>query len=326
MRVLFITSNRIGDAIMSTGLLGHLMETIDEPEITVACGPVAAPLFAGAPGVTHVHVMRKEKYALHWMRLLRATLGTRWDIVVDIRGSATAYVLRTGKRYVLKPDHTTPRVEHIGGVMGINPPPPPRLWPSEITRARAKALLPEGKPILAVGPTANWPKKMWPQERYAAFVAAMTGPGDKLEGAHILLTGGPGEQDQVKALYDVVPSDRLIDQIGADLIDTYAQFERVSLFVGNDSGLMHLAAASGAPTLGLFGPTRDDLYGPWGDNCASIRGDRTYDEIVSDPAYDFDSPDTAMTDLTVEQVVKAANDLLDKVAKNRQGGIRDRNL
>jgi lipopolysaccharide heptosyltransferase III len=314
MRLLFITSNRIGDAILSTGLLGHLMETLDDPDITVACGPVAAPLFSGTPGVTYVHVMRKEKYSLHWLRLLRQTFGTRWDVVVDIRGSATAYALRAGRRYVLKPDHTKPRVEHIGGVMGLSPPPSPRLWPDEVTRARAAALLPSDKPILAVGPTANWPKKMWPVERYAEFVHAMTAPGGKLEGAHVLLTGGPGEQDQVAALYDAVPSERLIDQIGADLIDTYAQFERVSLFVGNDSGLMHLAAASGAPTLGLFGPTRDDLYAPWGDNSAYIRGDRSCDEITSDPAYDFDSPDSAMTDLSVDQVVQAASDLLDRVA------------
>lgn len=318
MRLLFITSNRIGDAIMSTGVLGHLMETLDDPDIMVACGPVAAPLFAGAPGVSKVHVMRKEKYSLHWWRLLRATFGTRWDVVVDIRGSATAYVLRAGKRFVLKPDHIKPRVEHIGGVLGLNPPPSPRLWPSEITRARAKALLPEGVPILAIGPTANWPKKMWPQERFAELVQAMTGPGGRLEGGHLLLTGGPGEQAQVKALYDCVPQDRLIDQIGADLIDTYAQFERASLFVGNDSGLMHLAAAAGIPTLGLFGPTRDDLYAPWGDNCASIRGGRTCDEITSDPTYDFDSPDSAMTDLSVDQVVRAASDLFDK-ATNRQG-------
>jgi len=159
---------------------------------------------------------------------------------------------------------------------------------------------------------------MWPQERFAELVQAITGPGGRLESGHLLLTGGPGEQAQVKALYNCVPQDRLIDQIGADLIDTYAQFERAALFVGNDSGLMHLAAAAGIPTLGLFGPTRDDLYAPWGDNCASIRGGRTCDEITSDPTYDFDSPDSAMTDLSVDQVVRAASDLFDKVT-NRQG-------
>ena len=312
MRLLFITSNRIGDAILSSGLLAHLLEAYDDPQVTVACGPVAAPLFAGVPGVTKVHVMRKETWAGHWMKLLGATLGTKWDVVVDLRGSATAYILRANERYVLKADHSLPRVQHIGSVMELTPPPSPRLWPSDAVRAEAAALLPGGQSVLAVGPTANWPKKMWPVERFAALVAHLTGAGGRLEGAKVLLTGGPGEQEQAQALYEAIPEERLVDQIGADLIATYAQFERVALFVGNDSGLMHLAAAAGAPTLGLFGPTRDDLYAPWGANATFVRGARSYDEIVGDPAYDFSSPASAMTDLGVEQVLKAAVALLDK--------------
>jgi len=312
MRLLFITSNRIGDAILSSGLLAHLLDSYDDLQVTLACGPVAAPLFAGVPGVTKVHVMRKEKWAGHWMKLLGATLGTKWDVVVDLRGSATSYVLRANKRYVLKANHTLPRVQHIGSVMGLTLPPSPRLWPSDNVRSAAVALLPDGQPVLAIGPTANWPKKMWPVELFAELVAQLTGYGGRLEGAKVLLTGGPGEQEQAQALYDAIPEECLIDQIGADLIATYAQFERVALFVGNDSGLMHLAAAAGAPTLGLFGPTRDDLYAPWGENAAFVRGARSYDEIVGDPAYDFSSPASAMTDLGVEQVLKAAVALLDK--------------
>jgi len=315
MRLLFITSNRIGDAILSSGILGHLIETHDDPHITVACGPVAAPLFAGAPGVAHVHIMRKEKWGKHWLKLLGATFGTKWDLVVDLRGSATAYVLRTRERYVLKPDHALPRVEHIGSVLGLSPPPSPRLWPSEQERAAAADLLPDGVPVIAIGPTANWPKKMWPVELFAELVAVLTAPGARLEGARILLTGGPGEQEQVQALYDAIPADQLIDQIGAPLIATYAQFERVSLFVGNDSGLMHLAAAAGAPTLGLFGPTRDDLYAPWGEAAAFVRGHRSYDEIIGDPAYNFDDPSSEMMGLDVDQVCEAAMALLNRLNK-----------
>lgn len=317
MRILFITSNRIGDAILSTGLLAHLIESAEDPQITVACGPVAAPLFAGAPGVAHVLVMRKEKWGLHWAKLLRATLGTRWDIVVDLRGSATAYVLRAGKRYVLKPDHTMRRVEHIASVMSLSPPPSPRLWPGVLEKAAAETVIPDGETVVAIGPTANWPKKMWPADRFAEFVTRITAPDGRLPGAKVLLTGGPGEQDQVRAIYDAVPAGRLIDEIGVDLLGAYAQFERVALFVGNDSGLMHLAAAAGAPTLGLFGPTRDDLYAPWGDNAAFVRGPRSYDEIVSDAAYDFDSPDSVMTDLSVDAVLDAAADLLDRTDRQK---------
>ncbi|MBG51614.1 MAG: glycosyl transferase [Rhodobiaceae bacterium] len=318
MKALFITSNRIGDAILSTGLLGHLAEAYDNPEITVACGPVAAPLFAGAPGVVKVHTMRKEKWGKHWLRLLRGVFTTRWDIVVDLRGSATAYILWTRKRYVLRPDHTRPRVEHIGSVMGLTPPPSPCLWPSELERAAARKRLPTGEKVLAVGPTANWPKKMWPVEAYLDLALRLTGKGGALEGARILLTGGPGEQEQVQAFYDRVPKDQLIDEIGAKLLSTYAQFERVSLFIGNDSGLMHLAAAAGAPTLGLFGPTRDDLYAPWGENASFVRGPRSYAQIMADPDYDFHSPASEMADLTVEAVEQAAMALLNRTEKNQE--------
>ena len=50
MRILFITATRIGDAVLSTGLLAHLIEHHPEARITIACGPVAAPLFSAVPG------------------------------------------------------------------------------------------------------------------------------------------------------------------------------------------------------------------------------------------------------------------------------------
>ena len=48
------------------------------------------------------------------------------------------------------------------------------------------------------------------------------------------------------------------------------------MFIGNDSGLMHLAAASNIATIGLFGPTNDKLYAPFGDKCHTIRTKETY--------------------------------------------------
>ncbi|MCG8512385.1 MAG: glycosyltransferase family 9 protein, partial [Rhodospirillales bacterium] len=51
MRILFITSNRIGDAVLSTGVLGHLLETYPKARITIACGPAPAPLFRAVPNL-----------------------------------------------------------------------------------------------------------------------------------------------------------------------------------------------------------------------------------------------------------------------------------
>ena len=66
MRVLFITSTRIGDAVLSTGLLNHLIEADSDPDIWVACGVPAAPLFAETPGVKRVIPLQKKRMLGHW--------------------------------------------------------------------------------------------------------------------------------------------------------------------------------------------------------------------------------------------------------------------
>jgi len=236
-------------------------------------------------------------------------------MVVDLRGSATSYVLWTRKRHVFRPDHNVTRVESVGQVLGLSLPPSPQIWTDEAAEARASELIPEGRKVLVIAPTANWPKKMWPEECYLELARRLTGPGGLLDGADIMIQGGPGERDQVPLLYEALPKDRLIDQMGSDLVTAAACFRRVSLFVGNDSGLMHLAAAAGAPTLGLFGPTRDDLYAPWGPNAAFVRGPRSCEEIQGDPGYDHSAPVSEMRDLTVGRVEEAARALLERLSK-----------
>ncbi|MEX0839198.1 MAG: hypothetical protein WD034_06675, partial [Parvibaculum sp.] len=125
MRILFITSNRLGDAVLSTGILAGLGERYPGAEFWVACGPLATPVFKHAPGVTRIIEMKKAPRAGHWRKLLAAVLPHRWDVVVDLRGSATAWLLWTKKRYILKPDHSLHRVVHNATVAGFDPPPDP---------------------------------------------------------------------------------------------------------------------------------------------------------------------------------------------------------
>src|SRR5471030_2087303 len=87
-RILFVTATRIGDAVLSTGLLAHLIERHPDARLTIAAGPVAAPLFEAVPGLERLIVMEKRRLAAHWLGLYRAVARRRWDIVVDLRGSA----------------------------------------------------------------------------------------------------------------------------------------------------------------------------------------------------------------------------------------------
>ena len=98
---------------------------------------------------------------------------------------------------------------------------------------------------------------------------------------------------------------RVIDLVGkTDLLTAAAVLRRCALFIGNDTGLMHLAAAAGTPTLGLFGPSAVEQYAPWGRCTAVVRTVVTYP-----PGYDYRTTDTLMDGLSVAEVEMATRDL-----------------
>jgi ADP-heptose:LPS heptosyltransferase len=170
-------------------------------------------------------------------------------------------------------------------------------------------------PLLAIGPTANWGAKQWPAERFAEAARRLTAPDGLLPGAAVAVFGGPGEREAAQPLLEALPEGQVIDLIGEpDLLDAFALLRQCSLYLGNDSGLMHMAAAAGIPTLGLFGPSPDWRYGPWGPLSAAVRTPQSFEELVSEnPAFDHRRQDSLMLGLTVDAVVEAATALWQRV-------------
>lgn len=311
MKILFITSNRIGDAVLSTGLLDALAARHPEARFTVACGPLPAPLFAAMPGVERVIALQKGPYGRHWLLLWRRTAATAWDLVVDLRGSLFAYTVRVGRRRVLRPEaRLRHQVLRLSDLLDLAAPAPPRLWVSDAVAVEAERLVPAGALVLALAPTANWPGKEWPAARFAEAARRLTGPEGILPGGRVLLLGAAAERPRAAPLLAALPREGTLDLMGeVDLPTAYACLSRAALFIGNDSGLMHLAAASGIPTLGLFGPSRAERYAPFGPNCAVARTPESYEEIVGGPNFDTDSGKSYMISLAVDQVVAAAERL-----------------
>ncbi|KAA5607086.1 glycosyltransferase family 9 protein [Roseospira marina] len=325
MKLLFITNSRIGDAVLSTGLLAHLIRSHPGLRVTVACGPVAAPLFQGVPGLETLHAMRKQPRAGHWRTLWAATVGTRWDLLVDLRGSPLPWLLRARRRLIPRADRSAldHRVRQIGsalGPAGFANPPPPVLWIRPEDEAAADAILgPDtGRPLLVLAPTANWAGKVWPAERFVRVAQDLTGPNGPLPGVRVAVVAAPNERPAAQPVLDALDGPLLIDLIGhLDLLGVQAVLRRASLFVGNDSGLMHMAAAAGAPTLGLFGPSRDAHYAPWGPFCRAVRTDEPYD-VLFPPDLDPRTVESSLLDsLPVERVTAAARALLNDVASLR---------
>ncbi len=318
--ILFITSSRIGDAVLTSGLIKRLVEEIPHASFTIVAGPLAAPLFRDTPGLEKLIPLEKQKYAWHWFKLWGQARKRRWGLVVDMRGSGLARFLRARRRAVRRPPppglEPVHKVIEAARVLRIeDAPPAPFLFTSAETEAKADALLkPTSKgakgPILALAPAANWVGKTWPPERFAVLAAELLAPDGPMAGGRLLLLGGPNDRFACETARRAIPRANLIDLVDkVDLLTAYACLKRVRLFIGNDSGLMHLAAAAGVPTLGLFGPSDDRLYAPWGDHARALRGPRDFAQFLKlDP--DLNLAINHMRDLPVEWVVRDARRLL----------------
>jgi len=294
MRILFITSSRIGDAVISTGILETLRTRNPGARVTVACGAVAAGVFERMPGLERLIVFEKEFLDFHWLRLWAKLVGKFWDVVVDVRGSGLALFLAARRRHFLRGGRRPGRrYEQLGRAMGFVPAPLPVAWTNAADEEKAAALL-QG-PVIGLGPTANWSGKIWPPER---FVAAFEALAAQLPGARAAVFAGPGEQEGRLAAPVIAALPGAINFSGAlSLPEVSACLKRCALFIGNDSGLMHLAAAAGTPTLGLFGRSRVEEYAPAGRKTAAAVA----------PGVSGEAP---MEGLTVDAVVAAAKRLL----------------
>ena len=293
MKILFVTSNRLGDAVLSTGLLDHLIRRHPDARITVVCGPIAEGVFARMPNRTRTIVLRKRRWGLHWLPLWATAAARVWDLVIDIRGSALSWLVPTRRRAVFR-RVDGPKIEQLGSILGLVPAPLPVVWIAQADRERADSLLATHRPIIVLAPTANWQPKVWPATRFAETFRCLA--ASDFPNALPVVLAGPGSAEQAMAspLLEALPEARAF--VGTlSLPEAAAVLRRAALFIGNDSGLMHLSAAAGAPTVGLFGPTDAATYGPAGAAATSVVAH-------------------AMDAITAQQVISASRHLLAGIA------------
>lgn len=312
MRILFITANRLGDAVLSTGLLNSLQTQLPKARFTVVCGPAAAGLFGALPGLERLIVMEKLPWGRHWWDLWKQLVTTRYWLVLDLRGSGIGQFLLARRRRVFHGSGSRMhKVIVLSQVLKLKEPASPKVWIDDThVRAAAELWPDDGRPVLALGPTANWGGKIWPADRFVDLARRLTDPGGILPEARVVVVGGPGEAELAAPVLQALPAERTVDLVGkVDLLTLSAALRRCDLYVGNDSGLMHLAAAGGTPTVGLFGPSRDDVYGPWGEKTAAVRTDLSYLEILAQPGYDYTRQDSHMLSLSVDKAQRAVENL-----------------
>jgi len=142
---------------------------------------------------------------------------------------------------------------------------PPKIVPSFCDKKIAEEFFQsscnsgEGNyPVLAIHPGSGSSKKCWPKEKFTALMRW----AKRYLGATILLISGPADKDILEAIWPFIKECSPIVAENLPLKHLAAILERCTVYVGNDSGITHLAASVGIPTLALFGPTDVRIWGP----------------------------------------------------------------
>lgn len=288
----------LGDALMATALAAALKAAWPATRLDFAVGRHSRPALAGNPDVADVvdasGCLRGERPALAGPRLAWRLRRRRYGVAfVPDRSPITAVIARLAGigvrvgldsggrgrwhtvRVPVPPDrHELLLYLDLARAAGVPVPDRPRpvFVPSAGDHARAAALLadaaggPAGTRVAihpggGVNPGMTLLGKRWPPERFAAVADGLASGG-----AGIVLLGGPGDRaavDAVQAALAPATRQRTLDAAGRlSLGEVAAVIGRCDLYVGNDTGVTHLAAAVGTPVVAVFGPTRPDRYGP----------------------------------------------------------------
>ncbi len=305
-RLLFITSGPIGDCVLSTGALEFARARLGgHPAITLVCGPLAGEIFRAVPGMERVLAVQKLPFDRHWLRIWGQLAHQSFDLAVDLRGSGLTYALSCRQRIIGRIRGGGHQCARVGAVLGQRAL-APKLYLDEAAHDAARAAFP-GQGFLVLGPWAKFPGKCWPAQSFVQAALRLTVPGAALAGAPILVLGSQAEAERAQALARACGGTALAGRL--DLLANAALLSRAALYIGNDSGLMHIAAAAGAPTLGLFGPSDETRYAPFGPKALALRGPRSFAALRA-MGWDMESRESLLQDLSLERVLEAADAVL----------------
>jgi heptosyltransferase-1 len=158
-------------------------------------------------------------------------------------------------------------------------------------------------PLAVLNPGAGWGAKCWPARSYGELAKALAD-----RGMAVMVNYGPNEELLARAVREV--SDELARTVPCSVSQLIALTRRASLFVGGDTGPMHLAAALGVPVVALFGPTHPERNGPYATRSVVLRSPDS-----TDNSSHHDAPDAALHSITPGEVIAA----MDLLLKERNG-------
>ena len=344
MKLLIRVPNWVGDAIMCIPALQAARARWPHAQIALLGSPWVADLFAGQGLVDQVRVFEKagrHRGAAGVERLAAELRSEHFDCAALFQNAFQAAWLawrariperigyaRDGRRWLLTRAVPVPRPGEIpahesnyylellrraGWMQGLPEVAEIRLQVSAEARSRAQAFLGErglapgsSRPRIALAPGAAYGSaKCWPTARYAALADHLV----QNLSCDVILFGSAGERDVTERIASAMKQ-RVTNLAGSTAIgDLPALFATCDLFIGNDSGAMHVAAAVGLPVVAIFGPTD-----PGGTAPVTRRWTLVQHKVSCSPCFLRHCPidHRCMQRVDVDSVISAARHWLEK--------------
>jgi len=337
-RILIIKPDHIGDLILAIPAIKAIRFAFPRSRIIALVGEWCLPLTELIPEIDEAIGYRPGLFARgrksglsERMKLFAQLWDGRFDMAVDLRPTWLSVALAASKRFKWRIDRSSHRLRmklrgrasiwdhevernleplkmagiptpsHISLSLTI-----PKHIKDNVDEMFDKLFTRETGPIVAFHPGSPVKLKRWAPSNFAEL-------GDRLWeelGARVLLVGSRSEVDISREIISMMRH-KPADLTGrTDLLTLAGVLERCDLFVGNDSGPMHIAAALGVRTIGIFGPSSPERFGPYGERCLAIRA-----ELDCPPCMSERCPFRAegcIDEVKVEEVFRAVCDSLIK--------------
>jgi ADP-heptose:LPS heptosyltransferase len=343
-KVLLVRLRSIGDTVLTTPSLFALRRFLPHAEIDILLEDWVAPVLAGSDLVDRVvSIPRASKSGR--ARVARELRANHYDVVYNLHGGTTATFLTraTGAKYRVGfahyqyarlHNHVSPSslevwqrptlhsVEQQLALLGwtgvpVTDRPPTRLAVTEAALASATQKLRDvgfegfdGRPFALLHPAAAFDTKQWAVENFAAVATRL-----QERGLTPVAIVSPQETARLRALHDLSPV-RIFGVNNLSLPEVTAISSRAHLFVGNDSGIAHIAAATGTPCVVIFGSSNRNHWRPWTTQPNEI----VFEEMPCQPCHgyfcaEFEKPECILR-VPLERTVAA----IDRVLKQIESG------
>ena len=292
---------QIGDVVFTTPAVRAVRTKFPDASLAYLVEPAAAPVVASNPNLNEIIIApRRRGFAgvVEDIGLARRLRRAGFDMVIDFHGGPRAswlswasgapvrigydvvgrgwmYTHRVPRPRELRARHSVENQWDLLGAIGIAPPdratdpvemPVDRRAADAVNARLQRARIGPEARVIVVHVSAGNPFRRWPLDAFGEVAAALV----RSAGRHVIVTSGPSDEPAARQVIAHARSllaederDRVADCGDFSLAELRALVDRAALYIGGDSGPLHIAATSRVPIVGLYGPTLPARSAPW---------------------------------------------------------------